>query len=115
MKLNHSIGQAAEAQAWTFLQQQGAKLVACNWHCPFGEIDLIVRFGAVWVFVEVKYRKNAAFGGAAYSITPAKLGKLQRSVAYYLQQNHLNHVPCRLDAILIQGNTAPQWIQNITG
>lgn len=115
MKLNHPTGQAAEEQALNFLLQQGAQLVARNWHCPFGEIDLIVRFGEVWVFVEVKYRKSSAFGGAAYSITPAKLAKLQRSIAHYLQQNKLHQAACRLDAILIQGNHPPRWIQNITG
>lgn len=115
MKLNHPTGQAAEEIAWLFLQQQGAQLIARNWHCPFGEIDLIVRLGNVLVFVEVKYRKSNAFGGAVYSITPVKLGKLQRSVAHYLQQHKLHQTLCRLDAVLIQGNNPPQWIQNITG
>lgn len=115
MKLNHPTGQAAEERAWQFLQQQGAQLVARNWHCPFGEIDLIVLLGGVLVFVEVKYRKSNTFGGAAYSITPAKLGKLQRSALHYLQQNKLNQASCRMDAVLIQGNNPPQWIQNITG
>lgn len=115
MRLNHKTGVAAEDAAWAFLQRQGCTLLARNWHCAFGEIDLIVKNGNMILFVEVKYRKNQDFGGAAYSISPSKLLKLQRSVEYYLQQNGLNNVPCRLDAVLIQGNQTPEWVQNITG
>lgn len=115
MKLNHPKGQAAEERALQFLLAQGCQLVARNWHCAHGEIDLIMKKGQQWLFIEVKYRQSTQFGGAAYSITPSKLGKMQRSVLLYLQQNRLNQVPCRLDAVLLQGNHPPQWIQNITG
>lgn len=115
MRLNHTQGAAGEDAALAFLQKQGCKLLARNWHCPFGEIDLIVKNGNTILFVEVKYRKNSGFGGAAYSITPAKLLKLQKSAEHYLQQHRLSHAACRLDAVLIQGNEAPQWVQNITG
>ena len=114
MKLNHAQGQAGEDCALAFLQKQGCEPVARNWHCRAGEIDLVVRQGELLLFVEVRYRKNKRFGGAAYSITPAKLAKLQRSAEYYLQTQHINP-PCRLDAVLLQGAQAPQWIQNISG
>ena len=115
MRLNHKEGAAAEDAALAFLQAQGCKLVARNWHCPFGEIDLIVKNGNTILFVEVKYRKSSRFGGAAGSITPAKLAKLQRSAEHYLQQHRLNHAPCRRDAVLIEGGHQPEWVQNITG
>ncbi|MDO5058895.1 MAG: YraN family protein [Neisseria sp.] len=115
MRLNHPQGEAAESRAWQFLQTQGCSLVARNWHCPFGEIDLIVEQGKTLLFVEVKYRKTAAFGGAAYSISAAKLAKMQRSAEYYLQQHGKTSAACRLDAVLIEGNAAPVWLQNITG
>lgn len=115
MRLTHQQGVAGEEAAWAFLQQQGAKLVARNWHCPHGEIDLIVKLGLILLFVEVKYRKSAAFGGAAYSITPSKLAKLQKSANYYLQQNQLVNTDCRIDAILIEGDNPPIWLHNITG
>ena len=115
MKLNHPQGQAAEDQALAYLQQQGCQLIERNWHCKHGEIDLIMLSGCLLLFIEVKYRKNRGFGGAAYSISPSKLLKLQRSVEYYLQKHGLNHAPCRLDAVLIEGNGPPEWIQNITG
>ncbi len=115
MRLNHKQGCAGEDAALAFLQAQGCTLVARNWHCPFGEIDLIVKHGKILVFVEVRYRKSRAFGGAAASITPAKLAKLSRSIDYYLQTHKLNNIPCRLDAVLIEGSSTPVWMANITG
>ena len=115
MRLNHKQGEAGEDAALAFLLSQGCTLLGRNWHCIYGEIDLIVKNDDMILFVEVKYRKNRQFGGAAYSISPSKLLKLQRSVEYYLQQNRLTNVPCRLDAVLIEGNRPPEWIQNITG
>lgn len=114
MKPNHPTGTAAEQRALTFLQQQGCVLIARNWHCAYGEIDLIMQLNDTLLFVEVKYRKNQQFGGAAYSITPHKLAKLQRSIEQYLQQHSLN-CPCRLDAVLIEGDHSPIWLNNITG
>ncbi len=114
MKLNHPIGQAAEQRALAFLQTQGCVLIAQNWHCPFGEIDLIMQQDNQLLFIEVKYRKNLTYGGAAYSITPSKLAKLQRSIEYYLYL-YPHTGMCRLDAILLQGNQSPQWIHNLTG
>lgn len=115
MRLNHKQGAAGEDTALAFLQAQGCVLLARNWHCPFGEIDLIMKNGGTILFVEVKYRQHSSFGGVAYSITPAKLAKLQRSAEHYLQQQRLNHMPCRLDAVLIKGDNVPVWLQNITG
>lgn len=114
MRLNHPQGVAAEETAWQWLKQHGCRLLARNWHCPFGEIDLIVLHGKVLVFVEVRYRKNQRFGGANYSINAAKLAKLQRSAECYLQQ-HPTRCACRIDAVLIHGQQAPQWLHNITG
>ena len=114
MKLNHAQGQAGEDCALAFLQKQGCEPVARNWHCRTGEIDLVVRQGELLLFVEVRYRKNKRFGGAAYSITPAKLARLQKSVEHYLQK-HPHRGGCRLDAVLIEGNARPLWLQNITG
>lgn len=114
MRLNHPQGAAAETAAWQFLQAQGCRLLARNWHCAFGEIDLVVEHRQILVFVEVRYRKNQNYGGAGHSITAAKLAKMQRSAEYYLQQHRIRQ-PCRLDAVLIHPNRPPEWLTNITG
>jgi len=54
----------------------GLKLVAQNYHCRFGEIDLIMKDAKTLVFVEVGLRSNSQFCSAASSITPQKQNKL---------------------------------------
>lgn len=103
-------GAAAEDRAADHLQRQGLKLLARNWRCRAGEIDLIMQEGNALVFVEVRSRASTAFGGAAASITPAKQAKLIRAAEHYLLQ-HPNPASCRFDAVLIDGNNL-QWLRN---
>ena len=78
MRLNHAAGQAAEDIAAGYLKKQGCRILARNWHCRYGEIDIIAEQGGVYLFVEVRQRRSQSFGGAAASITPAKLAKMRR-------------------------------------
>jgi putative endonuclease len=96
-------GVEAEERAARYLQAQGLKLLARNWRCRFGEIDLILRDGATLVFAEVRARGRSDYGGAAESITAAKRGRLQRSAAAYLAQCE-HRGACRFDAVLIDGD-----------
>ncbi len=104
MKLNlNNAGVAAEALAATFLAENGLKLITQNYHCRYGEIDLIMQDGKSLVFVEVKLRTSSQFGGAAASITPQKQQKMILTAQHYLQTQKLTDVPCRFDAVLITG------------
>jgi putative endonuclease len=106
------VGQAAEELACSFLKQQGLALVERNWRCKAGELDLIMRDGGTWVFVEVRKRASAAFGGAAASITWDKRRKLQHAAALYLSMRRID-APCRFDAVLFEGVAPPRWVKNI--
>ncbi|MFZ5474310.1 MAG: YraN family protein [Pseudomonadota bacterium] len=102
-------GAAAEDRAADYLSRQGLKLLARNWRCRAGEIDLVMQDGHTLVFVEVRSRASAAFGGAAASITPAKQARLIRAAEQYLLQ-HPCRAPCRFDAVLIEGSDL-QWLK----
>lgn len=105
-------GRHAEDLAAAFLQRQGLKLVTRNYRCRFGEIDLIARDGKTLVFVEVRMRASASFGGAAASITAAKRAKLLRTARHYLS-GAARMPACRFDALLISGaDYAIEWLQN---
>lgn len=106
-------GQEAENLAAEFLQGQGLRLVARNYRCRMGEIDLIMEDRGTLVFVEVRLRKNNHFGGAAASITPHKQGKLIRAAQHYLQQQ-TRQPPCRFDALLLEGGKM-EWIKDAFG
>jgi putative endonuclease len=105
-------GAAAEQLAATYLQSQGLKLLASNYRCRFGEIDLIMRDGKETVFVEVRLRSHTAFGGAAASITAAKQQKLTRTAEHYLMEHGAG--PCRFDAVLLDSLTTNNitWLKN---
>ncbi|WP_394809223.1 YraN family protein [Nitrosomonas sp.] len=109
-------GSDAEQIAVSYLQRQHLLLIARNYHCRFGEIDLIMRDGTTLVFIEVRMRANETFGGAAASITTAKQAKLLRTARHYL--SGLNSEPlCRFDALLLSGSNGKEieWIKNAFG
>ncbi|MGJ8581952.1 MAG: YraN family protein [Psychromonas sp.] len=105
-------GVQAEQQALAFLKKQGLLLICQNFYCRFGEIDLIMSDQGTLVFIEVRYRKNQDFGGAAASITSQKQRKLIKTAKHYLSQ--LDDEPyCRFDVIAISESAPqPQWIQD---
>ncbi|SFC04381.1 putative endonuclease [Marinospirillum celere] len=109
-------GQAAEEAACQFLQAQGLKLLKRNFLCKLGELDLIFQDRDSLVFVEVRFRKNNHFGGAAASVTPAKQLKLRRAAQVYLQQVG-STLPCRFDVVAMTHDQQAQlvcenWIKN---
>lgn len=105
-------GDDAEALAAHYLEAQGLSLLQHNYHCRFGEIDLIMKQGSTIVFVEVRMRSYAAFGGAGASITTSKQQKLIRTAEHFLQQH--GDAACRFDAILMNTLDSSQieWIKN---
>src|ERR1044072_679376 len=72
-------GVAAEELAAAFLQEHGLRIIARNYRCRLGEIDLVALERGTTVFVEVRQRSSSAFGGAAASITARKQARLIRA------------------------------------
>ncbi len=110
-------GMRYEDQARQYLEARGLICLQCNYHCRFGEIDLIMRDGETLCFVEVKFRRSLAFGGAAYAVPESKQRKLVKSALSYIDhQPAVSRSSSRFDVLLIQGqaNGADQinWIQN---
>lgn len=106
-------GAGYEQQARRQLENAGLTFVAANARFRVGEIDLIMRDGRTWVFVEVRYRRNARFGGAAASVTRRKQQKLLRAAELWLRgrKSSLQSADCRFDVIAITG-TQVDWLPN---
>ncbi len=105
-------GCAAEQRACDYLQSAGLILLAKNWRCAMGELDLIMRDREDIVFVEVRMRKKGHFGDAAESVQQAKQSKLIRAAKAWLQQHPaLADHACRFDVIGITGDTL-RWIKH---
>ncbi|MDP1672670.1 MAG: YraN family protein [Burkholderiales bacterium] len=106
-------GEAAEALAATFVESRGLRIVARNYRCRHGELDLVARDGDTLVFIEVRRRSGNAFGGAAASINAAKREKLLKTAHHYLAG--LAAAPaCRFDAVLLSGEPPRiDWLLNV--
>ena len=109
--LKSLLGQSAEARAEAFLKTRGLTLVARNWRCRFGEIDLVMQDDSTLVFIEVRLRSRSDFGGAAASVTPVKQRKLLAAARQYLATLK-TLPPCRFDVVALSGDAAPEWIRN---
>ena len=107
-------GKDAELHALNYLQQQGLRLLAQNWLCKRGELDLVMLDGDTVVFVEVRYRQHAQWGGALASIDGRKRQKLILAAQHFLQQQTrwANH-PCRFDVVTMDSTTPRlNWLRN---
>lgn len=110
-------GDAAEAVALAHLQAQGLRLLTANFRTPGrggGEIDLVMRArdGTV-VFVEVRQRSSARFGGAGASIGAVKQQRIIFAARHYLMRL-ASTPPCRFDVVLVQGAVGTEeleWLQ----
>ena len=106
-------GRAGEDQALAYLQAQGLQLIARNYRTPGrggGEIDLILQEadGTV-VFVEVRSRSHAGFGGAGGSIGHAKRQRIVFAAQHWLLHRGVQ-AACRFDVVLIDAERQ-QWLR----
>ena len=106
MGRNNIVGAWGEGIAAEYLKKKRYQLVAANYRCRFGEIDLIVCNRKYLVFVEVKLRKSADFARAAEFVDSYKQNRLRTTAEIYLSQNPTKLQP-RFDVIEIY---APEGI-----
>lgn len=106
---NLTTGASAEDIACSYLRDSGLSLVARNYRCRRGEIDLIMRDREDLVFIEVRYRRHDAFGSAAETVSPVKRARIAAAAAHYLQRQPVEP-PCRFDVVAI-GGEAPHRIE----
>jgi putative endonuclease len=108
------IGQRAENLAAAFLENRGFAIVARNFRCRGGEIDLVCRDGKSLVFVEVRLRRNANYGGAGASITANKQRRIILAAQHYLAAHAHADCPCRFDCVLLDGSKEEsiEWVRD---
>lgn len=110
---SYTVGARYEAIARRYLERAGLHFISANVKYRGGELDLIMQDGDTWVFVEVRYRRNAHFGNAADSITWRKRQNLVYAASRWLNQQQLcpETTNCRFDVLAITGNQL-QWLPN---
>ena len=109
-------GAAVEAAARALLLQHGLQDIAANARYRRGELDLVMRDGANVVFIEVRYRGDARFGGGAASVDARKRRKLvQAAQLFLLAHPSYANAPCRFDVVEADGDPAAprlNWLRD---
>lgn len=109
-------GAVIEAAARDFLLSQGLDAIAANANYRFGELDLVMLDRDVVVFVEVRYRRNASFGGGAASVDAGKRRKLVKAAqAFLVAHRRFADAPCRFDVVDASGDPASpafDWLRD---
>lgn len=97
METKVHIGKKGEEIALAYLMNEGMRFVAANVHCGHNEIDLILRDGVYYVFVEVKARMDTEYGLPREYVTPAKQKRIVKAARQYLYENGLTEAYVRFD------------------
>jgi len=99
---NREFGDQGELLAAGFLRQNGYSVIEQNFLVRSGEIDLIAEKDQELIFVEVKTRRNKAFGEIVEAVTPEKAEKLVLAIEdYFFRKNIPEETPWRLDLITV--------------
>lgn len=103
------IGSFGEQLAVDHLQGLGLRIVARNWRCRYGELDIIAADDATAtvVFVEVKTRTSDRFGGVEQAVTPAKVRRLRRLAGLWLSQQRNGWAAVRIDVVTVRIGRRP--------
>lgn len=106
-------GDAAETQAARHLEAHGLALLDRNVRYREGELDLVCRDGDVVVFVEVRLRRHASFGGGAASVDFFKRKRLVLAAQHYLISHWGSRLPaCRFDVVGVDASGTIEWIRD---
>ncbi|MGB0971549.1 MAG: YraN family protein [Mycobacterium sp.] len=113
-----AIGARGEQLAVDYLSQLGLRVIARNWRCRYGELDVIAAddIAGTVVFVEVKTRTGEQYGGAEQAVTPIKVRRLRRLAGLWLAQQHGSWASVRIDVVAIRiGRRRTPEITHIQG
>jgi len=113
-KARQAVGAYGERLASRHLEDQGLVILARNWRCADGEIDLILADREDVVFCEVKTRRSSAFGTPAEAVGPAKVQRLRRLAARWLAESRMGARDVRFDVVEVRTQQrGPAQIEHI--
>ena len=98
------LGATGEEAASAVYAARGWEVVARNWRCREGELDLVARRGDVLVFCEVKTRTSDRFGGPAAAVTPVKQARIRRLAMRWLAEMECRAPRLRFDVAVVKGD-----------
>lgn len=98
---NKSVGDYGERVAAEHLRSIGMVVLATQWSCKFGEIDIVARDGSTLVICEVKTRTSTTYGGPFEAITGQKAARLRRLASHWLEVHDISPPSVRIDVVSV--------------
>lgn len=96
------LGAWGERVAAEHLRAGGYDILARNWRCAYGEIDIVARQGDELVFVEVKTRRGRGHGTPEEAVTAHKVRKLFELAQWYCVEEELDEADWRVDLMAVE-------------
>ncbi|MBN2176124.1 MAG: YraN family protein [Demequinaceae bacterium] len=115
MTTRAELGRFGEEWAVRVLSDLGWGILARNWRCPHGEIDIVALDGDEAVIVEVKTRRSGQFGAPAEAVTPAKLSRLRRLAAAWLASQERRFSGVRIDVMAVTIRAGGMSVEHLRG
>lgn len=108
------LGRYGEELAARYLTDRGLVVLARNWRCPAGEIDIVARDATTLVVCEVKTRSGTAFGEPIEAVTWEKARRLRQLAAAYLDASGLRPPSVRIDVIgILRPSSGPARLEHV--
>lgn len=113
MASKRQIGAEYEEMAAAYLERNGYRILERNVHSRHGEIDIVAIDGGYLVFIEIKYRKDAAFGDPLEAVDAKKQRRICRTASYFcMRGGYSEDTPCRFDVVAVLGKSRIEHIKN---
>lgn len=110
-----SLARRGESLARRHLKKKGYRILARNYACPIGELDLIALDGKTLVFVEVKTLRDDRRIQPADSVHAAKQARIRKTARFYLSAKRADDVPARFDVVAVTlPDDGPPHIEHLT-
>ena len=97
-----SVGAAGEAAALAHLESSGLRVLARDWRCRLGQLDIVCEEAGVLVAVEVKARRGDRFGTPQEAVDRRKRAKLRALLDAYRFSSGRGDQPCRIDVVAVR-------------
>ncbi|EFC80570.1 YraN family protein [Parafrankia sp. EUN1f] len=99
MRVSERFGRFGEDVAAEHLCAEGAEILARNWRCREGEIDIVARHGDILVFCEVKARSGSGYGSGAAAVVGRKAARIRRLAVRWLAEHPHPPAVVRFDVL----------------
>jgi putative endonuclease len=120
MRVKDAVGRFGEQLAAQHLEAAGLQILARNWRCRSGELDLVARDGSQLVFVEVKTRSSLAFGAPAEAVDRAKSARIRQLALRWIMAEREAGRPefwsvLRFDVVTVVRGPSGVRVQHLAG